>query len=62
MLAAGDDQRLDFAAHRLNRTIEVRHARKHLDLRLVGEQQVDLPAVDQRVEAVAVALDAEGVG
>src|SRR6185369_12245192 len=41
---------------------EVRNAGERLNLRLIGEKDVDPSAVDQLVEAVAVAFDAEGVG
>ena len=61
MLAAGDDQSLDLARHPGDRGFEVRDTGQRLDLGLVGEQNVDLPAVDELVEAVAVAVDAERV-
>ena len=62
LLAARHDQRLDLVLHRGDRGVEIGHAGKRADLRLVGEEDVDLAAVDQRVEAVAVAIDAEAVG
>src|SRR6185503_1909439 len=66
--------RVDDFAHRLGRDVYSLAAaggeramlaagdHQNLDLALVGKQYVDPAAVDQLVEAIAVALDAEDVG
>src|SRR3546814_11678864 len=60
--AAGDDQGLDPAARRRYGGAEIRLARQRLYLLLIGDADVDLAAIDELVETVPVAGDAEAVG
>ena len=62
LLAARDDQGLDPGRDRGDRRLEIGGAGEHHDLGFIGEEDVDAAAVDQLVEAVAMAVDAEAVG
>ena len=59
--AARNDQYFDLVPHRGDRGLEMRHAGQRLDLRLIGEKDVDPAGVEQLVETVSMAVDAEGV-
>ena len=59
--AAGQRRDRDMAAHRRGRGGEILGLVERADLRLVGEQDVDM-AVDQIAKRGAMALDAERVG
>ena len=58
---AGQNRDIAKRAHRLQAVVEAVHLIKRHQLRLVGEQNVDM-ALRQRPEIVAIAVDAERVG
>src|SRR5689334_6822554 len=54
VLAAGDDQGFDLGCDCGDGSLEVSNAGERLDFRLVREQYVDPPTLEQLVEAVTV--------
>src|SRR6476646_8032143 len=62
VLAARDDQGLDFRSDRGDGAVEMRNAGERVYLRLIGKKDVDPAAVEQLIESVAVAVDAKCVG